>query len=97
MPITTNAMPPRADGTGFQMDRLETGYAPGPKAMAFMYEGLAHCMPGLVRRLREDGQAPVNGAAGGHPLGNDLGKRLEHRRCVSLAEPGRAPPGRPTN
>ncbi len=27
--------------SGFQMDRLETGYVRGPKPMAFMYEGLA--------------------------------------------------------
>ena len=29
------------EGSGFRMDRLETGYARGPKPMAFMYEGLA--------------------------------------------------------
>lgn len=27
--------------SGFRMDRLETGYARGPKPMVFMYEGLA--------------------------------------------------------
>ena len=26
---------------GFLMDRLETGYMPGPKPLAFMYEGIA--------------------------------------------------------
>ena len=27
--------------SGFRIERLETGYARGPKPMAFMYEGLA--------------------------------------------------------
>jgi ubiquinone/menaquinone biosynthesis C-methylase UbiE len=27
---------------GFSVDRLETGYMPGPKPLAFMYEGSAH-------------------------------------------------------
>ena len=27
--------------SGFRMDRLDTGYAPGPRPIAFMYEGLA--------------------------------------------------------
>jgi hypothetical protein len=27
---------------GFLLDRLETGYMPGPKPLAFMYEGSAH-------------------------------------------------------
>ena len=29
------------EGAGFQFDRYETGYMPGPKPMAFMYEGAA--------------------------------------------------------
>ncbi|WP_065755031.1 class I SAM-dependent methyltransferase [Bradyrhizobium paxllaeri] len=29
------------EGAGFRIDRVETGYMPGPKAMAFMYEGSA--------------------------------------------------------
>jgi ubiquinone/menaquinone biosynthesis C-methylase UbiE len=29
------------EGTGFHIDRIETGYMPGPKPMAFMYEGSA--------------------------------------------------------
>jgi ubiquinone/menaquinone biosynthesis C-methylase UbiE len=28
-------------GAGFRIDRLETGYMPGPKPMTFMYEGSA--------------------------------------------------------
>jgi len=27
---------------GFSVDRLETGYMPGPKPLAFIYEGSAH-------------------------------------------------------
>jgi hypothetical protein len=26
---------------GFRLERLETGYAPGPRPMTFMYEGAA--------------------------------------------------------
>jgi ubiquinone/menaquinone biosynthesis C-methylase UbiE len=29
------------EGAGFRIDRVETGYMPGPKAMTFMYEGSA--------------------------------------------------------
>src|SRR5258708_6331659 len=29
------------EGAGFDIDRIETGYIPGPKPMAFMYEGSA--------------------------------------------------------
>jgi ubiquinone/menaquinone biosynthesis C-methylase UbiE len=29
------------EGAGFRIDRLETGYIPGPKPMTFMYEGSA--------------------------------------------------------
>ncbi len=29
------------EGAGFRIDRIETGYMPGPKAMTFMYEGAA--------------------------------------------------------
>jgi ubiquinone/menaquinone biosynthesis C-methylase UbiE len=29
------------ESAGFRFDRVETGYMPGPKAMAFMYEGSA--------------------------------------------------------
>jgi ubiquinone/menaquinone biosynthesis C-methylase UbiE len=29
------------EGAGFQIDRVDTGYMPGPKPMAFMYEGSA--------------------------------------------------------
>ena len=29
------------EGAGFRLDRVETGYMPGPKAMTFMYEGSA--------------------------------------------------------
>jgi ubiquinone/menaquinone biosynthesis C-methylase UbiE len=29
------------EGAGFRLDRLETGYAPGPRPMTFMYEGNA--------------------------------------------------------
>ena len=29
------------EGAGFQFDRFETGYMPGPKPLAFMYEGSA--------------------------------------------------------
>jgi ubiquinone/menaquinone biosynthesis C-methylase UbiE len=29
------------EGAGFQFDRFETGYMPGPKPMTFMYEGSA--------------------------------------------------------
>jgi len=32
------------EGSGFRVDRLETGYMPGPKPMTFMYEGSAHPM-----------------------------------------------------
>ena len=28
-------------GAGFEIDRLQTGYMPGPKLMTFMYEGVA--------------------------------------------------------
>lgn len=28
-------------GTGFEIDRLQTGYMPGPKLMTFLYEGAA--------------------------------------------------------
>ncbi|HAN62352.1 MAG TPA: SAM-dependent methyltransferase, partial [Rhizobiales bacterium] len=27
--------------SGFRIDRLETGYIPGPKIMTFLYEGAA--------------------------------------------------------
>jgi hypothetical protein len=27
------------ENAGFRIDRLDTGYMPGPKLMAFMYEG----------------------------------------------------------
>ncbi len=29
------------EGAGFRIDRIETGYMPGPKPMSFMYEGSA--------------------------------------------------------
>ena len=29
------------ESAGFQIDRVETGYMPGPKPMAFIYEGSA--------------------------------------------------------
>ena len=29
------------EGAGFMLDRLQTGYMPGPRVMAFMYEGSA--------------------------------------------------------
>jgi ubiquinone/menaquinone biosynthesis C-methylase UbiE len=29
------------EGTGFRVERIETGYMPGPKPMTFMYEGSA--------------------------------------------------------
>jgi hypothetical protein len=29
------------ESAGFRIERLETGYMKGPKAMAFMYEGVA--------------------------------------------------------
>lgn len=29
------------EGAGFRIDRIETGYIPGPKPMSFMYEGSA--------------------------------------------------------
>jgi len=29
------------EGAGFRLDRIETGYMPGPKPMTFMYEGSA--------------------------------------------------------
>lgn len=29
------------EGAGFQLDQLETGYAPGPRVMTFFYEGSA--------------------------------------------------------
>ncbi len=29
------------EGTGFRIDRIETGYMSGPKPMTFMYEGSA--------------------------------------------------------
>ena len=32
------------EASGFRVDRLETGYMPGPKPMTFMYEGSAHSM-----------------------------------------------------
>ena len=32
----------RIEGGGFAIDRLETGYMPGPKPLAFIYEGSAH-------------------------------------------------------
>src|SRR5438067_1471530 len=32
------------EASGFRVDRLETGYMPGPKPMTFMYEGSAHPM-----------------------------------------------------
>ena len=33
------------EGTGFRIDRIETGYMSGPKPMTFMYEGSAWRMP----------------------------------------------------
>jgi ubiquinone/menaquinone biosynthesis C-methylase UbiE len=30
------------EGSGFQLDRLETGYMRGPRLLTFMYEGSAH-------------------------------------------------------
>ena len=32
------------EGAGFRIDRIETGYMPGPKPMTFMYEGSARPM-----------------------------------------------------
>ena len=32
---------PMVESAGFRIDRVETGYMPGPKAMTFMYEGSA--------------------------------------------------------
>jgi SAM-dependent methyltransferase len=32
------------EGAGFRIDRIETGYIPGPKPMTFMYEGNARPM-----------------------------------------------------
>ena len=32
------------EGAGFRIDRIETGYMPGPKLMTFMYEGSARPM-----------------------------------------------------
>ena len=32
------------EGAGFSIDRIETGYLPGPKPMTFMYEGSARPM-----------------------------------------------------
>jgi ubiquinone/menaquinone biosynthesis C-methylase UbiE len=32
------------EGAGFRIDRIETGYMPGPKPMTFMYEGSARSM-----------------------------------------------------
>lgn len=32
------------EGTGFRVERIETGYMPGPKPMTFMYEGSARPM-----------------------------------------------------
>jgi len=29
------------EGAGFRVDRVETGYIPGPRPMTFMYEGSA--------------------------------------------------------
>jgi ubiquinone/menaquinone biosynthesis C-methylase UbiE len=34
-------IPTMIEGAGFRVDRLETGYMPGPKPMAFIYEGSA--------------------------------------------------------
>ena len=33
------------EGAGFRVERLETGYMKGPKAMTFMYEGSARVAP----------------------------------------------------
>src|SRR5690349_842989 len=35
------AIPELLQGAGFRVERLETGYMRGPKAMTFMYEGRA--------------------------------------------------------
>jgi SAM-dependent methyltransferase len=32
------------EGAGFRIDRIETGYVPGPKLITFMYEGSARPM-----------------------------------------------------
>ena len=34
-------IPTMIEGAGFHLDRIETGYMPGPKPMAFIYEGSA--------------------------------------------------------
>src|SRR5260370_22824388 len=34
------------EGAGFRIDRIETGYIPGPKPMTFMYEGSASSCDG---------------------------------------------------
>jgi ubiquinone/menaquinone biosynthesis C-methylase UbiE len=35
------AMTPLIEGAGFRLDRIATGYMPGPKPLTFMYEGSA--------------------------------------------------------
>jgi len=35
------ADPEMIENVGFDIDRMETGYMPGPKPMTFMYEGNA--------------------------------------------------------
>lgn len=34
-------IPSMIESAGFQFDRMETGYAPGPKTLAFLYQGSA--------------------------------------------------------
>lgn len=42
---------------GFRITRIETGYAKGPKPMAFFYEGRAHIRDFGTARMRENALA----------------------------------------
>lgn len=51
------------EGTGYRIERIETGYMPGLKPMTFIYEGSAR--PGLIL-------LPTTRASTAHPPVNNL-------------------------
>jgi SAM-dependent methyltransferase len=42
------------EGAGFRIERLKTGYIPGPKPMTFMYEGRPGELKGLTPRVASE-------------------------------------------
>ncbi len=60
---------------GFHLERLETGYAPGPKPVTFMYEGSALLDPSYVSTTNIDSDANLYLEAG-RRRGDDRSKRL---------------------